>query len=115
MEQLTELLQRLKDRANRPGNMTRELGLRVTELTEGNAVGTICFVDESVNPRRLVHGGALFGVMDQLAGLAACSTGYGCVTINGGIDFLRSTLPGENSYVRLRSLSPAAGLPPVRR
>lgn len=96
MNEKTELFQRLIDRSNKPGNMTKELGLTVTEITDGTAVGKIEFVPESINPRHLVHGGALFGVMDQLAGLAACTTGYGVVTINGGIDFLRSALPGEN-------------------
>lgn len=106
MEQLTALFQRLLERANRPGNMTRELGLRVTEITEGTAVGTIDFVEESINPRHLVHGGALFGVMDQMAGLAACTTGYGVVTINGGIDFLRPTLPGENLLCKATVIKP---------
>ena len=95
MEYKKELFRRLMERSNKPGNMTRELGMTVTEITDGIAKGIIDFVPESVNPRQLVHGGALFGVMDQLAGLAACTTGYGVVTINGGIDFLRPTLPGE--------------------
>lgn len=95
MDQKTELFERLKERSNRPGNMTKELGMTVTEITDGTAVGKIEFIPESINPRHLVHGGALFGVMDQLAGLAACTTGYGVVTINGGIDFLRSALPAE--------------------
>lgn len=100
MEEKKELFRRLLERSNKPGNMTRELGMTVTEITEGTAVGTIEFVPESINPRHLVHGGALFGVMDQLAGLAACTTGFGVVTINGGIDFLRSTLPGEHLTCR---------------
>ena len=91
----TELFERLKNRSNRDGNRTRDLGLTVTEIREGVAVGTIRFVENSVNPRKLVHGGALFGVMDQLGGLAACTMGYGVVTVNGHIDFLRPALPGE--------------------
>ena len=95
MDMQDELFRRLKNRSNRDGNMTKELGLTVTEITAGTAVGSIRFVDSSVNPRHLVHGGALFGVMDQLAGLAACTTGYGVVTINGTIEFLRPTKPAE--------------------
>lgn len=90
MNNQKELFKRLMDRANRPGNMTRDLGLTVTEIGEHYALGTIEFVENSVNPRRVVHGGAIFGVMDQMGGLAACSTGYGVVTVNGSIDFLRS-------------------------
>lgn len=95
MDPQKELFERLKNRSNRPGNLTRDIGLTVTEIREGTAVGRIRFIESSVNPRRIVHGGALFGVMDQLGGLAACTTGYGVVTVNGGIDFLRPTVPME--------------------
>ena len=91
----TGLYERLKDRSNRPGNLTKDIGLTVTEITDGTAVGKIVFIESSVNPRHIVHGGALFGVMDQLGGLAACTTGYGVVTVNGGIDFLRPAVPLE--------------------
>lgn len=106
MEKKELLFKRLIASSNKPGNMTRELGMTVTEITEGTAVGTIEFVPESINPRHLVHGGALFGVMDQLAGLAACTTGYGVVTINGGIDFLRSALPGEHLTCKAAVIKP---------
>ena len=95
MDPQKELFERLKNRSNRPGNLTRDIGLTVTEIREGTAVGRIRFIESSVNPRRIVHGGALFGVMDQLGGLAACTTGYGVVTVNGGIDFLRPAVPME--------------------
>ncbi len=95
MEEQNELFKRLMDRSNRPGNLTKDIGMQVTELTEGKAVGKIEFIETSVNPRKIVHGGALFGVMDQLGGLAACTTGYGVVTVNGSIDFLRPTVPLE--------------------
>ena len=90
-----ELFERLKQRSNREGILTRDVGMTVTEITPGKAVGEIEFSENSINPRYLVHGGALFGVMDQLGGLAACTTGFGVVTVNGGIDFLRPTKPGE--------------------
>ena len=95
MNMKEELYARLKNRSNRPGNFTKDIGMTVTEISEGKAVGTIQFVENSINPRKIVHGGVLFGVMDQLGGLAACTTGYGVVTVNGGIDFLRPTVPME--------------------
>lgn len=106
MDHKEELFQRLMSRSNKPGNMTRELGLTVTEIVDGSATGTVEFVPESINPRHLVHGGALFGIMDQLAGLAACTTGYGVVTINGGIDYLRSALPGEKLTCKATVIKP---------
>lgn len=106
MEQKEALFQRLMNRANEPGNLTRDLGMTVTEITEGTAAGKIEFVPGSINPRHIVHGGAFFGVMDQLAGLAACTTGYGVVTINGGIDFLRPGLPGEKMTCRATIVKP---------
>ena len=95
MDTRKELFERLKARSNRAGNLTKDIGLTVIEITDGKATGKIEFVETSVNPRNIVHGGALFGVMDQLGGLAACTTGYGVVTVNGGIDFLRPTVPQE--------------------
>ena len=77
-----DLLRRLKNRSNRPGNFTQILGLVVTELTYRRAVGTVSPTPENCNPRGIIHGGALFSVMDQLAGLAACTNGCGTVTTN---------------------------------
>jgi acyl-CoA thioesterase len=56
-------------------------------------VGTIHTSLKTCNPRNIIHGGAMYAVMDQLAGLAACTTGLTCVTINGTIDYLRSAPP----------------------
>ena len=88
-----ELFVRLKRRSNKPGNMTRDMGLTVTDVRPGIAEGDLFLAENSVNPRGIVHGGTIFGVMDQLGGLAACTTGYGTVTINGSIDFLRPVMP----------------------
>ncbi len=101
-----ELYERLKNRANKRGNMTSELGLTVLEIVDGSATGSIRYIPESINPRHLVHGGALFGVMDQMAGLAACTTGYGVVTINGSIDFFRPTIPGESLTCKATVVKP---------
>ena len=96
MHQASEdLLVRLKNRSNRPGNFTQILGLVVTELTYRRAVGTVSPTPENCNPRGIIHGGALFSVMDQLAGLAACTNGCGTVTIGGSIDYLRPVSPGQ--------------------
>ena len=95
MENKEALFRRLMARSNRPGNLTRDIGMTVTEIRDNVAIGKIVFTENSVNPRNIVHGGALFGVMDQLGGLAACTTGYGVVTVSGSIDFLRAALPLE--------------------
>ena len=100
------LYERLMARANRQGILTNDLGMTVTEITDGCAVGMIRFSENSINPRKLVHGGALFAVMDQLCGMAACTTGFGTTTINGSIDFLRPTCPGNNLTCRATVLRP---------
>lgn len=106
MEHKQELFRRLIEKSNKPGNLTRDLGLRVTEVSDGVAEGVMEFTANSINPRHLVHGGALFGVMDQMAGIAACTTGYGVVTINGSIDFLRSAAPAEPLQCRATVIKP---------
>ena len=106
MEHKEELFRRLMEKSNKPGNLTSDLGLQVTMVTDGVAEGVMEFTDNSINPRHLVHGGALFGVMDQMAGVAACTTGYGVVTINGTIDFLRSAVPAESLRCRATVIKP---------
>ena len=106
MEHKQELFRRLIEKSNKSGNLTSDLGLRVTEVTDGVAEGLVEFTENSINPRHLVHGGALFGVMDQMAGIAACTTGYGVVTINGNIDFLRSAVPAEPLRCRATVIKP---------
>lgn len=106
MEHKEELFRRLMEKSNKHGNLTSDLGLRVTEVTDGVAEGVMTFTSNSINPRHLVHGGALFGVMDQMAGVAACTTGYGVVTINGTIDFLRSAVPAEPLRCRATVIKP---------
>ena len=100
------LYKRLIARSNSPGILTNDLGLTVTEITDGKAVGVIRFSENSINPRNIVHGGALFAAMDQLSGLAACTTGFGTVTINGGIDYLRPTVPGKELICTATVLKP---------
>lgn len=90
----SELYTRLMARANKPGILTYEMGLMVTGITDGGSLGVLTPVSSACNARGIVHGGALFSVMDQMGGMAACSKGNGVVTVSGHIDYLRTCPPG---------------------
>ncbi len=90
---MTDIFEQLLKRANAPGNFTSEMGLIVTDISKHSASGEIRMSPQNCNPRGIIHGGVLFSIMDQLSGLAAYTTGFGCVTINGNIDYVRSVPP----------------------
>ena len=65
------------------------LGLHVTALREGYAAGEITITEDLMNPLGIVHGGALAGLADTIAGCAVYSLGLRCVTSDCQITYLR--------------------------
>lgn len=89
--------QRLLRRINRPGLFSAENGIRVTEIRAHYAKGILEITPKSMNPRGIVHGGCLSTLMDTVAGMAACTDGRGCVTLNCSVSYLRSATQGQVS------------------
>ena len=65
------------------------IGLHVTELKEGYAAGEMKIKEGLMNPLGIVHGGALAGLADTIAGCAVYSLGLRCVTSDYQITYLR--------------------------
>ena len=65
------------------------LGLHVTKLGDGFASGEMKITEDLMNPLGIVHGGALAGFADTLAGCAIYSLGLRCVTSDCQITYLR--------------------------
>lgn len=76
---------------NADGSFPSHARCRLVSLTpEGVAVGELDVVPEVLNIWGIVHGGALATLADTIAGSGvAAATGYGCVTVNYNINFLR--------------------------
>jgi acyl-CoA thioesterase len=72
-------------------------GIRVTKVAENYCEGELEITPDVCNYWGIVHGGCLATLADSVAGVAACSTGQGTVTVSYGFNFLR---PAKGSLVR---------------
>ena len=93
---------RLKERINRPGSFSVENGMTVTEVKDHWCRGELAVRPSSLNPRGSVHGGCLCTLMDTVAGVAACTDGRGCVTLNCSISYLRPARDTGKVYCETR-------------
>lgn len=75
-------------RANQKGTYAVDGGMRIEELGDGWARGTLQLAPRHANPMGIVHGGVYFTMMDQVAGTAACTGGGLCRTVNCEVRFL---------------------------
>lgn len=93
-----ELWQKLKERINRPGQFSVENGILVTEVGDHWCRGELTVQSSSLNPRGIVHGGCLGTLMDTVAGVAACTGGQACVTLNCALNYLRPAARTKKVY-----------------
>lgn len=65
-------------------------GVSVVAVTSDTAKTTLTVAPQSLNPYGIVHGGALFTLMDVAAGVAARADGRRYVTLDSSVHFLKS-------------------------
>lgn len=65
--------------------------VHVTKVEPNYCEGELTITPDLCNYLGIVHGGCLATLADTVAGIAACSSGNGTVTINYGFSFLRPT------------------------
>lgn len=90
--------QRLYQRVNQPGYFSAECNIQVTKLGDLSAEGELTVTQASMNPQNIVHGGALYTLMDAVSGIAAITCGRACVTLNSSTSFLRPGKDTEKIY-----------------
>lgn len=90
-----KLYQVLLARSNRPETFSYINGIRITELGDGWAKGEMTITENSLNPLGTVHGGAICTFMDQVTGVASCTRGSTCRTINCDVRFLAPGIKGK--------------------
>ncbi len=88
-EQRQEYYAKLMHYINNARGYARYSGVRVTKVAPDYCEGELEITPDNVNYLKIVHGGCLATLADTVAGIAACSTGMGTVTINYGFSFLR--------------------------
>ena len=93
-----ELWAKLKERVNRPGHFSADAGIEITEVGDHWSRGVLTVTQSSMNPRNIVHGGCLCTLMDTAAGVAACTGGRACVTLNCSLNYLRPAAGTEKVY-----------------
>ena len=84
------------------------LGAGVTVLKEGYAEAELTVKPQLVNISRTVHGGVIFSLADSTVGAASKSYGFGSVTLEGKMNYLRP-ISGEPQRIRAVAQSVHAG------
>mgnify|MGYP001163395583 CR=1 FL=1 len=89
----------------KPGPFGRLLGIEVVEQREGYARALLRASSEHLNPHGVVHGGAVYSLIDQAMGAAVYTVlepGELCATITITIAYLEAARPEEiTAEVRL--------------
>jgi acyl-CoA thioesterase len=86
---------------NTARNFNTHNGFRVVELREEYCVAEVDLTRDGMNPQGVAHGSLLFGLCDEVTGLAAASTGRSMLTLDASIHFLR---PGTGKTLRAESV-----------
>lgn len=90
---------------NRSGvNFPHEVGMICDLLEPEVARGHFVAEQKMCNPLGIAHGGAYFTLMDQLAGMLIAVNGRRGVTLQSGINFLRSAQMGETVWCEVKAV-----------
>ena len=87
-----------------PVQFSTMVGLAFDRLDQTGAEGHFVATKELCNPFGIVHGGVYYTLMDQLAGMAACSSGRGAVTLDANVSYLRAARVGDVVRCRLSAV-----------
>ena len=92
-------LEKYRDRFNRENEFLKLIGAEVTVLREGYAEVEMETAPKLANVNKTVHGGVIFSLADTAVGIASKSYGFGSVTLEGKINYLRPIGP-ESGRIR---------------
>ena len=92
--QSNQLCEKLLRHSDRSGYAVHN-AIRITDVRVGFAQGEILAAEQAFNPLNRVHGGALAGLADTVAGYAVTSLGFQCVTSDCLMTYLRPAPAGR--------------------
>lgn len=81
---------KLLERRNHKQGFAYDVGIRITEISEGYAEGEIEILPRHVNPMGTVHGGVIFTLMDTVGGSAAISRGTYVTTSSSHVIYINA-------------------------
>ena len=90
-------------RNSHPG-FTKEMGMVVTEVTEGFARVEMEVDERCFNPIGSVHGGVIFALADTAGGVAATSRGSFVTTVTGSINYLNAAMQSKKLIAETREI-----------
>ena len=96
-----QLYETIMQGSSAPGQFSALAGLVFDKLDETGVEGHFEARKELCNPFGIVHGGVYYTLMDQMAGMAACSTGRGAVTLDCNVSYLQSARMGDTVRCRV--------------
>ena len=94
--------EKLKNIRNESPGFMKEIGLRITEISDGSVTAFLKVTEKHSNPIGSIHGGLLFTVADTVGGVTAATKGRMVTTANGGINYLRAGKVGDELTARGR-------------
>ncbi|MDO5718897.1 MAG: PaaI family thioesterase [Tissierellia bacterium] len=70
-------------------------GIKLVEVSKGHAVIELEVTEKLFNAYGIVHGGILFTLCDTCAGITGSTLGEKSVTLQSGINYIKSTSKGK--------------------
>jgi acyl-CoA thioesterase len=70
-------------------------GIELQEAAEGYAKATLVVAEKHLNANGVAQGGVIFTLADFVTGVASNSHGEMAASINGHVNFLRGSRPGD--------------------
>jgi acyl-CoA thioesterase len=80
-------------------------GIELTEISEGHAKARLIINETHINAAGTTQGGAIFTLADFVMAAASNSHGQMALAINGSINFLRGSIPGDVLYAEAKERS----------
>lgn len=84
-----EITAMLAEYVNVPHHFAYANGVTVTRIDDKSSEGTLTVGETSLNPGKMVHGGALLTLADTVSACFVAANGGNCVTSNANMEFLR--------------------------
>lgn len=72
----------------------KEMGIELTELSDGHGRGRVVLSEKHMNPMGTVHGGLIFALADTIGGRTAMASGSKVVTLASSVNYLN---PGKDT------------------
>ncbi|MEO0248928.1 MAG: hotdog fold thioesterase [candidate division WOR-3 bacterium] len=98
-----EVISAIKRRVEEEGYV-RKMGMTLVELSEGHAVVEMVPGEDDTNIFGIVHGGAIFSLMDEAFQASCNSSGRVAVALNVSVVFHRPAYPGKKLRAESREI-----------